>query len=142
MPLFPIVANAETADYLEGAARGELRITEVIATGECREPRVDWTQEPDRLRGITASGSGTVASWSVNRAKDGSAILFGIVELEEGPWLWAELRTDEPWTDLSGRRVRAIFVRSGPEEDHAIVPVFELVPEDGRVLPRVAHPHA
>ena len=132
MPLFPVVENGETRDYLSGAACGDLRITQDIDTGEFREPRLDWTQQPDRFRGATAGGCGTIVSWSVNHAKDGMRHLFGIVELDEGPWLWSEIVGNEPLTDLSGRRVCAAFVASGPAPEHAVVPIFELIPEPPR----------
>ncbi|WP_051790876.1 OB-fold domain-containing protein [Amycolatopsis jejuensis] len=129
MPLLPITSTPETADYLAGAARGELRITRDLRTGACCEPSVDPRQDPARYLPGPAGGEATIVSWSVahRRAADGvERTLFGIVELDEGPWLWVELRGPEPWTGLSGRRVRAAFVKSGPRPEHATLPVFVL----------------
>lgn len=129
MPLIPITRTPDTEDYLTGAARGELRIARDIETGEYCEPWVDPRREPDRYRFVTAKGTGTIVSWSIAhlRTAEGEArTLFGIVELDEGPWLWVELRGEGPWVDLSRRRVRATFVKSGPANNHASLPVFLL----------------
>ncbi|SFS11498.1 Uncharacterized OB-fold protein, contains Zn-ribbon domain [Agrococcus baldri] len=127
MPLFPITSNAATADYLDGAARGELRVVRDTETDTYLEPRFDASVDPERYERVTASGDGTIVSWSVAHGKgaDGpTRTLFGIVELAEGPWLWVELRADEPWEHLGGRAVRVAFEASGPAEEHATLPIF------------------
>ncbi len=127
MPLFPIAIDSDTRDYLVGAARGELRITLDTETGQYREPRFDVHQDPERYHCVTASGLGHVVSWSVGHSKSEHGIvrnLFGIIELDEGPWLWGELRADEPWTDLTGRQVQVDFAKTGPGPDDATLPVF------------------
>jgi hypothetical protein len=61
---------------------------------------------------------------------DGTAvtILFGIIELDEGPWWWGELRApDSPLGGtLTGARVHVGFEKSGPDPSHVTLPYFEL----------------
>jgi hypothetical protein len=56
--------------------------------------------------------------------EDGSTAraVVGIVQLDEGPWWWAQLRTDDPAVLAVGDRVVVAFERSG--DDSETVPVF------------------
>lgn len=128
MPLFPIIRDPATTPFLDGCERGELLIVRDRSTGRHHEPDVDVTADPDRLSFVPARGTGTVVSWSVHHGRgpggEPTRLLFGIVELTEGPWIWAELRSDRPVETLTGADARVGFARSGPEPEHASVPYF------------------
>lgn len=129
MPLFPIVRDAATAEFLDGCERGELLIVRDGVTGAYLDPKTDVAVDPDRLERVPAAGTATVVSWSTGhgRGPDGAPTqwLFGIVQLSEGPWFWTELRSDRRDPEsLAGAPAHVEFVRSGPELEHAVVPIF------------------
>ncbi|WP_054681921.1 OB-fold domain-containing protein [Microbacterium sp. No. 7] len=130
MPIFPIVRDDATSTFLDGCERGELLIVQNTQTGEHLDAQTDVTADPEHLRYVPASGEGTVVSWSIghNRGPDGSPtqVLFGIVQLAEGPWLWAELLTDRVPEQLTGAAAHVTFLRTGPEPEHATVPAFTI----------------
>jgi len=124
MPLFPIAVDAATEAHLTAAARHELLILRSRSTGEHREPCAVESGADGDLEWVTASGHGTIVSWSVAHL-GGAEHLFGIVELAEGPWLWVELRGGRPWAELTGRAVQVEFAATGA--DAATIPVFRLL---------------
>jgi len=67
-------------------------------------------------------------SWSVphTRLPSGETLrtIVGIVQLDEGPWWWTELRGFHPDDDLSGARVQVDFERSGEGESDEVIPLF------------------
>lgn len=128
MPLFPIVRDTATTEFLDACERGELLIVRDRVTGEYLDPKTDVSADPERLERVVAAGTGTVVSWSIGhgRGADGAPTqwLFGIVQLTEGPWFWAELSSDRPGTELTGSPVHVAFARTGPEPEHATIPIF------------------
>ncbi len=130
MPLFPVRRDAETAEFFDGTARGELLLVREKATGRMLDPKFDVGDEPEAYERVPAAGTGAVMSWSVvhGRGPDGATTrtVVGIVELDEGPWWWTEIAGADPDADLMGARVRATFVPTGPAERDEAIPVFEL----------------
>ncbi|MDO9398528.1 MAG: OB-fold domain-containing protein [Herbiconiux sp.] len=130
MPLFPLVRDAATAEFLDGCERGELLIVRDRETGAFLDPKTDVSADPERYERVAASGEATVVSWSIGhgRGADGAPTdwLFGIVQLAEGPWFWSQLELggDRPTAELTGARARVGFVRTGPEPEHATIPFF------------------
>ena len=117
-----------SAPFFEGTAAGELRVRLCTRCGHrsipqsrqcpaCRATALSWT---------ASSGRATVVSWTVVHGKpspDGtpSRTVVGLVELEEGPWLHAQLAVD-PDAVSAGQVLRVRF--ETPEGGEAI-PVFE-----------------
>lgn len=117
-----------SAPFFEGTAAGELRVRLCQRCGHhaipqsqqcpaCRSTELSWA---------ATSGRATVVSWAVVHGKpaaDGSPTrtVVGLVELEEGPWLHAQLDVD-PDAVAIGQALRVRF--ETPEGGEAI-PVFE-----------------
>jgi uncharacterized OB-fold protein len=108
MTVGAVQSDAATAEFLAGTARGELLLRHCAACGAFSRPQAqscEQCQSAD-LTWARACGQGTVVSWSVihGRAADGEPpprTVVAIVELDEGPWLHAQLADAEPGT-LSG----------------------------------------
>ena len=117
-----------SAPFFEGTAAGELRVRSCDRCGHrsipqsrqcpaCRSTGLSWW---------AASGRATVVSWAVVHGRPGpdgspSRTVVGLVELEEGPWLHAQIDVD-PDAVAAGQALRVRF--DTPEGGEAI-PVFE-----------------
>ncbi len=126
MPRFPVKADAPSAAFLEGAARGEFLLVLDTATGAYLAPQFDESVDPDRYVRVPAAGGAAVVSWAVvnERTAEGvDRIPVGIVELDEGPWWWTELADADPDAGLAGRRARVAFRTF---DDGTAVPYFRL----------------
>jgi uncharacterized protein len=120
--------DADTAEFFAGTERGELLLRRCAACAHfsrpqarscvrCRSADLSWAP---------ASGHGTVVSWSVvhGSATDGeppAPIVVAIVELDEGPWLHAQLADVGAGAISAGLRVTARFERA---EGGEAIPVF------------------
>ena len=128
MAIMPVRRDAATTTFFDGTARGELLLLRDEQTGELLDPRTDTSFDRDRFVPVAASGRGTVVSWSVphTRLPDGSATqsIVGIVQLDEGPWWWAEIRGFTADESLDGASVVVGFERSGDGEDDEVIPFF------------------
>lgn len=129
MALFPITRDAETEAFLDAAARAEFLLVRNTTTGEYFEPRTDTSAAPD-LEYAPAAGTGTVISWTIahGRGRDGSPTKtgLGIVQLTEGPWWWGRIDGIIGDENPSGKSVHVQFEKTGPNDDHATIPVFVL----------------
>jgi uncharacterized OB-fold protein len=120
--------DAASADFFEGTAHGDLLIRTcqecgtpaappVVYCRSCGSGNVSWT---------TATGRGTLISWSVVHPRSGVGPdvprVIGIIELDEGPWVLGQVigAVDDIAT---GRPVTVEFER--PEGGEA-VPVYRL----------------
>ncbi|MFI7129210.1 Zn-ribbon domain-containing OB-fold protein [Nonomuraea sp. NPDC050153] len=123
MPVGIVHRDAATAEFFDGTARGELLIRRCAACGahsapqartcpRCASPELSWT---------AAAGTGLVVSWSVVHAKGAPPFVVGIVELDEEPWIQAQIVEIAPEHVYGGLRVRVAFEH--PEGGEAI-PVF------------------
>ncbi|MFG2965236.1 Zn-ribbon domain-containing OB-fold protein [Streptomyces sp. NPDC048288] len=122
----PAVRRDPATDlFFDATARGHLLLRRCTACGahaappsdscpRCRNATADW--EP-------AAGTATVVSWTVVHGRTpGAERTAALVELTEGPWMYAALRGlrpgERPW---AGMPVAVAFER--PEGGEAI-PVF------------------
>jgi uncharacterized OB-fold protein len=128
IPVGVVQRDAATAEFFAGTQRGELLLRRCAACGQpsrpqarscaqCRSADLGW--EP-------AAGQGTVVSWSVvhGRAGEGeppSSVVVAIVELDEGPWLHAQLVDVDPDSVTGGQRVTVGFEQAAGGE---AIPVF------------------
>ncbi|WP_028463749.1 Zn-ribbon domain-containing OB-fold protein [Nocardia sp. 348MFTsu5.1] len=135
MILQPVVRDAATAAFFDGAAQGILLLRRSVVTGEILSPPVEQDSVGNTdLEWIPASGLGAVVSWAfvpkpVVDSDEIASITIVIVELDEGPWWWTQLVDVEPSDIAEGFRVQALFPKSGPDESHEYVPVFGPVPD-------------
>ncbi|WP_370937371.1 Zn-ribbon domain-containing OB-fold protein [Amycolatopsis sp. cg13] len=121
-----IQRDTKSAPFFDAAARDELVIKRCTGCGQALPPEalVCTTCAGTALDWIPAEGSGTLLTWTTvhrapNRAyTDLVPYTVGIVELSEGPWLYARVDTARPSPDLP---LRAEFVHPGDGESY---PVF------------------
>lgn len=122
--------DAETAAFFDGTDRGELLIRHCDACGghgapqesscpSCGEAKLSW---------VPALGTGTLVSWTAtqSRPKDGvpaPRTTIGLVELTEGPWLYARVVGVDDDAPSSGAPVTVEFARPADGDGEA-VPVF------------------
>ena len=125
---FPVRPDEASAEFFEAAAGGELLVRQcenghflssikgfaspAVICPSCQSERISW---------VPASGRATLVSWTIIHQKNGRPpSLVGLVELEEGPWMYATLSTDAG--DLQvGQSLAVGFFR--PEEGE-VLPLF------------------
>lgn len=117
--------NSSSAEFFDGAVRGELWIKSCRACGHfraarrdpcrsCGTPEFDWA---------VASGDATLISWAVHPAtEDGPASLFGLVEIAEGPWLESILIGIDQLALWPGMPLRVTFIAGEKGEPY---PAFQ-----------------
>lgn len=118
MAIMPVHRDGATEAFFDGSARGEFLLVRDKETGELLDPRTDTSFDRGRFDHVPASGRGTVVSWAVphTRTPDGeTTTVVGIVQLEEGPWWWAEIRGFAPDEDLENAAVKVAFENAGEE---------------------------
>jgi hypothetical protein len=115
-----VIRDDDSAEFFDGAARGELMIKQcatcghslrpdAMACSKCHGTALSWTR---------SSGRGSLVSWIV--VHGGEPRIVGLVELDEGPWFHARLvDTDAAALSVGGEFVVG-FEPAGPEN----VPVF------------------
>jgi acetyl-CoA acetyltransferase/uncharacterized OB-fold protein len=122
-------ADARSAEFLAGAARGELMIKRCDGCSGWLAPSASGCPscgENATLRWVPACGLGRLVSWAVvhPRRDDGPLAVPAFVELDEGPWLATglRLRDQAELADLRAwQRVTAHFAASTDGESY---PVF------------------
>jgi uncharacterized OB-fold protein len=122
--------DGTTAEFLDGAARGEFLLRRCSGCGTfggpqegscpgCGSLATDW---------VPASGRARVVSWSVVHGKgpDGGTApqaIIVIAEFDEGPWWWSQLVDADPAAVATGSLLEVAFA---PAEGGETLPVFRL----------------
>lgn len=123
-----IERDHKSAPFFDAAAEDRLMIRRCTACGQALPPEavVCTTCAGTDLDWVPAAGTGALASYTVVQRAPHPAhrvpYVIGIVELDEGPWLYARVRAERPTV---GAPVRATFRHP---EDGESYPVFEEVP--------------
>ncbi len=129
-------SDPRSEPFFEAAAAGRLTIRRCESCGTWFAPTASGCPgcgiDAAELSWATASGHGTLVSWSVVHPRGGGPVSVpALVELDEGPWLSTGLRLNGP-EDLAGLRaglpVSAVFER--PDEG-AAYPLFRLAGSSG-----------
>uniref|UniRef100_A0AAU1M317 OB-fold domain-containing protein n=1 Tax=Streptomyces sp. NBC_00148 TaxID=2903626 RepID=A0AAU1M317_9ACTN len=122
--------DAATEAFFDGTGRGELLIRHCAACGGHAAPQESSCPAcgDAQLSWVPALGTGTLVSWTATqpRSKDGSPTprtTIGLVELTEGPWLYARIAGVEDGAPSSGLSVTVEFGRPADGDGEA-VPVF------------------
>jgi uncharacterized protein len=118
----PASRDARSAPFFDALAEGVLLLRRCTSCGHFSAPESLFCAGcgSDRLDWAPARGTGHVVSWTaVHTRPDASgatrvAVVAGLVELAEGPWLRARLLSADPARVRSGAAV-----------------VLEIVPTDG-----------
>ncbi|HEX5585746.1 MAG TPA: OB-fold domain-containing protein [Acidimicrobiia bacterium] len=121
---FSIERDERSAPFFDAAAEGRLLIRRCEVCGAAYAPHVARCRDGEELTWEEASGDGTLVTWAVEHtapldpvlaAPDGS-VVFGFVELTEGPWLQVPIVDVEPSTLRAGVDMHVRFVRPGDGE--------------------------
>ncbi len=122
-----IERDSKSAGFFDAASEDRLVIRKCTACTQALPPEaaVCTTCAGTDLDWVPAAGTGVLASYTVVHRAPHPAYrvpyTIGIVELDEGPWLYARIRGDH---SAVGVRVRATFRH--PDEGESY-PVFETV---------------
>jgi uncharacterized OB-fold protein len=123
----PATRDAQSAAFFDALGEGILLLRRCVPHGHlgapetlfcagCGSPSLEW---------VKAGGAGQVVSWTAIHTRPDSsgatrvAVLVGIVELDEGPWLRARLLAADPAAVRSGARVALEVVRTEDEPIYA-----------------------
>jgi len=115
-----------TAEFFDGAARGEFLLRYSESRGKYYEPQTSrFIEGPGHeLTWKAAAGTGTVVSWVVPHVKTADGVartVTAIIEFDEGPWWWGPLVDVDPDAVSVGMRVRVDFEQAEGSEPF---PVF------------------
>lgn len=119
-----IVARDDySGPFFDGCARGELLMRYCPPCGTFAAAQIrDCPRCGTDLEWKPTNGRGTVVTWSLLGTETaGTQVAAGIIELDEGPWLYARTATQEV---RAGLRVRAEFARPNQDDAGEFVPVF------------------
>lgn len=122
-----IERDSKSAEFFDAAAEERLVIRRCTACGESLPPEavVCTTCAGTELDWVPAAGTGVLASYAVVHRAPHPAYrvpyTIGIVELDEGPWLYARVEAETPAVGLP---VRVAFRHPADGEAY---PVFEEV---------------
>ncbi|MFC8384877.1 Zn-ribbon domain-containing OB-fold protein [Nocardia sp. NPDC057272] len=120
----PMKRDAKSAEFFDAAGRGELAIKKCTGCGRSLAPEAMVCTDCGGSDPVwtSASGTGTLITWTtVHKAPnlafaDLVPYTVGVVELAEGPWLYARI-TGEP---LVGAALRAEFVNPSEGESYPV----------------------
>ena len=73
----------------------------------------------EELTWAEASGAATLVSWTVTHCRDGDQAVLALVELAEGPWLYARLDVDRGGL-REGLELRAVFEHPAEGESYVL----------------------
>lgn len=111
----------ESAPFFAGTAEGRLLVKRCAACGHhVRPAAIACTScHGTDLAWVEAAGTATLVTWTVLHAGD-DAVVAGVVELDEGPWLHARLVDVDQGALTVGTPLVVGFADAGEER----VPVF------------------
>ena len=131
MTAFAVRRDEESAPFFDAAARHELLIRRCERCGRAYPPYQHGCPDGGALAWTPAAGTGTLVTWAVEHgavadpalAAAADTSVLSLVELAEGPWLYAALVDVDPATLREGAAVVVRFVQPG---DGELVPTFTL----------------
>jgi hypothetical protein len=117
-----VVRDDESAEFFDGAARGELMVKRCDTCGQWLRPDAIACSRcrGNALRWNVASGRGTLVTWTVAHGAEREPPVAGLVELEEGPWLHGRLVD----VDKAGLSVGDPFLVDFEDAGEERIPVF------------------
>jgi len=122
---FSVVRDEASAPFFDAANSGDLLIRRCPICGAHYPPGQRRCVDGEQLEWVRASGSAVLVSWAVEHApaldpvlsgSDGLTSKFGLVELEEGPWMQVPLIDVEDDRLNEGVAMRVKFIRPGDGE--------------------------
>ncbi len=114
--------DGRTDPFFDGAAEGRLVVRRCSGCGDWLAPDASGCAEcgSEELAWAEASGEAVLVSWATAHSRTGPPAPLALVELAEGPWMYARLDSvDAPRVGLA---LQAAFVHPGEGESY---PVFK-----------------
>jgi uncharacterized protein len=130
MTTFSIERDEESAPFFDAAARGELAIRRCERCHRWLAPHQHTCGDGGPLRWVPAAGRAALVTWAIDHgppldpllaSPSGAASVLGLVELEEGPWMYVPVVEVDPGALRAGLELAVRFVRPG---DGEVIPVF------------------
>ncbi|MCW2541463.1 MAG: DNA-binding protein [Frankiales bacterium] len=125
-----VLRDAQSADFFDATAAGRLLVKRCQNCGHVSQASTEMCPQCASvdLTFADSAGEGVIVACGVvnGRSKDGtppSRTVVGIVELDEGPWIYTQFVDIDPDAAKIGLRVRVAFEQ--PEGGEAI-PVFTI----------------
>lgn len=116
MTLLQVLRDNYSIPYFDAAAVGQLLIRRCNACGQSSEPASlrCGNCHSDDVEWVKSDGQGRVVSWAVPHVRDESGAMvpsyaIAIVQLAEGPWLHAQIRTADLTAIDAGASVHIEF---------------------------------
>jgi uncharacterized OB-fold protein len=128
MALGAIARDELTAQFLDGAARGEFLLRHCTECGSASQPQAQQCGGCGSalITWRPSGGGASVVSWTVIHTKpaegSSSTSVLVIGQFDEGPWWWSELVGVEPGEVHEGMRLVIGFEQ--PPGSAEFVPVF------------------
>jgi hypothetical protein len=122
---FAIERDDASAPFFDAAAEGTLLIRRCPVCGTAYPPNRTRCADSDELEWVAAGGSAVLVSWAIDHAAPldpalaspaASTSTYGLVELDEGPWLQVPIVGVAPDDLAEGIAMRVQFVRPGDGE--------------------------
>jgi uncharacterized OB-fold protein len=126
MPVGPVQRDARSTEFFDGTAEGRLLLRQCSTCEHVTEPASGICPAcgNDDLSWVESAGRGVVAACGVvhSRLLEGSRSMVPVayVELDEGPWIPAQLVGVDPAAVRVGLRVRVAFERADGGEAVAV----------------------
>lgn len=130
MSAFRVERDEASGLFFEAAASGQLLIRRCPACGTAHPPQTRRCVDSNELEWVAASGKAVLITWAVDHVAPldpllaspaGDSSVFGIVELEEGPWWQVPIVGVDASALHEGIAMQVTFVRPGLGET---IPAF------------------
>ena len=128
---FSVARDERSALFFDAAADGVLLVRHCPIGGRTFAPHVHACVEHGvECEWVPAKGTATLVTWSIDPSPPldpalatpaGDSSIVGMVELAEGPWMYASIVGVDPASLEEGTPLEVAFVRPGNGE---AVPVF------------------
>ena len=116
-----VLRDVYSAPFFDGCARGELLLRHCSPCDTFAAPEIrECAQCGAPLEWRATSGRGSLVTWTTVLT-DAAANAAGIVQLDEGPWIYARTAIAEA---RAGLRLSAHFERPNDDGQGEFVPVF------------------
>ena len=126
---FSVSRDEASAAFFDGTGGGVLMIRNCSVCHLYLAPHITTCQQGHELQWVRSKGIGSLVSWAIDHGpaidprladpQSGHSV-FGIVQLEEGPWMQVPLLEANEASLRTGARWRVAFVRLG-EGEHIVV---------------------
>jgi uncharacterized OB-fold protein len=130
MTAFSVSRDEDSAPFFDAAARHELAIRRCERCERFYPPHQHTCGDGGPLRWVPAAGTATLVAWAVDHgppvdpalaSPGGDSSVLGLVELDEGPWMYAPVVGADGAELHEGAKLAVRFVRPG---DGEVIPAF------------------